>query len=65
LSYSQVVEEPHNYVEKEITRGKAKVNPEPILEHIYPNSSPIPLEEDQLMKDGGDMEMVLDEKELA
>jgi len=38
---------------------------EPILKHLTRPSNSIQIEEDQLMEYGGDMDMIVDEKEMA
>jgi hypothetical protein len=59
------VEDPHQYARKDKTKGKSKETTTPVLEQITLHISKVPLEEDQLTEDSGDIDMQLDDRELA
>jgi hypothetical protein len=65
LPNSQEVENPHHHDSKGSTKGKAKQISKPVVEQVIPSNSPAQGEVNLRTKDGKDLDMLVDERDLA
>jgi hypothetical protein len=59
------VEDPIQHGNEGNTKGKSKKIPEPVIEQTIPSNHVNQTETYQRTKDGGDLDMIVDENDLA